>query len=706
MGIVSTLALFRHALIGASLICLIGGAWAQGTADRTISGNALSRAENRQKDAETLNSLLAEGRLLYERDKLKLGGYQYCSQAVSLAEQGEFRGSIEAASKALYLGQESRDDNLIASAKRDFAIAYSYAGDLERADDYARQALQHKYKSAAAVAAPSYKILGDVAGRRKQWAQAIAHYESAAAVASSKLAPLISLSLINAYIEAGVPEDARRLFDQFPAPEGGVLVSSYRRTHGNLLLAENQTDQACAVFAQAAQPSQQIDADYVRMWALEGLGRCHLKRHDSAQARQALTQAIEATERVRAKFRSEEFKAGLFGDIQGIFEQAIGLAVDEKRFDDAFLLAEQSRSRALLDTVRNRVGANVASATIKNVDELRRALRPNEVIVEYFMLPDRLVTWSVRSSGIRGSVRDVSRATLRSDVDMFRAAVLRRRAPDVNGQGAILYDDLLAPASLTAGEKVIIIPHGPLHYLPFQALRESNQFMIERHPLAIAPSATVALDLLDRKPRLENGLVAFGNPATSAREALPGAEQEVQKISTLFPKKQVFYTQRADRQAFINHAGAAHVLHVAAHAEVDLIDPLASRILLASKEPDSGFLTAREIYDVDLHKTSLVTISACESGLGQIARGDEIMGLSRSFFSAGADGLVMSLWPVSDDSTELLMTTFYGELSRGSELIDALQKAQLSVLRHQGFAQPFFWAPFSVSGNWRLKLNV
>lgn len=705
-GVVSALALFRHVLLGASLIGLISGAWGQNAADRTTSGNALSRAESRQKDAETLSSLLAEGRLLYERDKLRLGGYQYCSQAVSLAEQGEFRGSIEAASKALYLGQESRDDNLIASAKRDFAIAYSYAGDLERADDYARQALRHKYKSASAVAAPSYKILGDVAMRRKRWAQAIAHYESAAAVASAKLAPLISLSLINAYVEAGVPEDARRLFDQFPPPEGGVLISSYRRTQGNLLLAENQTDKACEVFAQAAQPSQQADADYARMWALEGLGRCHLQRHDSAQARQALAQAIEAVEKVRAKFRSEEFKAGLFGDIQGIFEQAIGLAVDEKRFDDALLLAEQSRGRALLDIVRNRVGISMSSTTISSVDELRHALRPNEAIVEYFMLPDRLVTWVIRDTGIHGSVRKVSPATLRSDVDMFRTAVLRRRSQDVNGQAAILYDDLLTSAKLVTGEKVIIVPHGPLHYLPFQALRTGNQFMIERHPMAIAPSATMTLDLLSRKSRLESSLVAFGNPSTSAREPLPGAEQEVRKISSLFPKKQVFYTQQADRQAFINHAGAARMLHVAAHAEVDFVDPLASRILLASKEPDSGFLTAREIYDVDLHNTSLVTVSACESGLGRIARGDEIMGLSRSFFSAGADGLVMSLWPVADDSTELLMTTFYGELSRGSELIDALQKAQLSVMRHKGFAQPFFWAPFSASGNWRLKLNV
>lgn len=684
--------------IGAFLVFLAASAWGQSAA-----GMALNNAQNRQKDAETIVSLLAEGRLLYSRDKLKLGGYQYCSQAVSLAEKGEFRGSIDAASKALILGLDRRDDNLVAAAKRDLAIAYSYAGDLEHAEDYARQALQHKYNKASVVAAPAYKVLGDVAARRKQWAQAIANYESALAIASPKLAPLVSLSLINAYTEAGVPEEARRLFDQFPVQTSGALVSSYQRTQGNLLLAENQTENACALFAQATRQSQEIDADYVRMWAFEGLGRCRLQRQEMAQARQALASAIEATERVRAKFRSEEFKTGLFGNIQGIFEQAIGLAVDENRFGDAFLLAEQSRGRALLDTVRNRTGTDVGIAALNKLDMLQQALRPNEVIVEYFLLPDRLVTWSVRSSGIQGWSRNISPATLRSDVDMFRAAVLRRRAQDVNAQAETLYQDLLASAKLLADEKVVIIPHGPLHYLPFQALHDGKRFVIESHPLAIAPSATVALNLLSRKPRLDNRLVAFGNPANAAREPLPGAEQEVQKISTLFSKKQVFYAQQADRKSFIDHAGSARVLHVAAHAEVDLVDPLASHIVLASQEPDSGFLTAREIYDVDLGNTSLITISACESGLGRIARGDEIMGLSRSFFSAGADSLVMSLWPVSDDSTELLMTSFYDELTRGSELIDALQKAQLSVMHRREFAQPFFWAPFNASGNWRLK---
>lgn len=142
---------------------------------------------------------------------------------------------------------------------------------------------------------------------------------------------------------------------------------------------------------------------------------------------------------------------------------------------------------------------------------------------------------------------------------------------------------------------------------------------------------------------------------------------------------------------------------MAAHAEVDSIDPLHSRILLAAEGNDPGFLEAREVYAVDLKGVSLVTLSACESGLGRVARGDEIQGFTRSFLTAGASGLVVSLWPVADDSTELLMTKLYGELAKGSEAIDAMRSAQIAVLAQKKFAHPFFWAPFNLIGDWRLR---
>ena len=126
---------------------------------------------------------------------------------------------------------------------------------------------------------------------------------------------------------------------------------------------------------------------------------------------------------------------------------------------------------------------------------------------------------------------------------------------------------------------------------------------------------------------------------------------------------------------------------------------------LAPDGNDLGFLEAREVYGMNLDKVSLVTLSACESGLGRIARGDEIMGFTRSFLSAGASALLVSLWPVADDSTELLMTTLYGELAKGKSTSSAMQTAQLTVLKRAKYSHPFYWAPFDLVGDWRMQIQ-
>ena len=103
--------------------------------------------------------------------------------------------------------------------------------------------------------------------------------------------------------------------------------------------------------------------------------------------------------------------------------------------------------------------------------------------------------------------------------------------------------------------------------------------------------------------------------------------------------------------------------------------------------------------------TALVTLSACESGLGRIAQGDEVLGFTRSFLSAGSSSLIASLWPVSDDATAVLMSTLYGELAKGRDLQKAMQAGQLAVLKDPKMSHPFFWAPFNLIGNWRLTVG-
>ncbi|MGH8081748.1 MAG: CHAT domain-containing protein, partial [Lysobacter sp.] len=251
------------------------------------------------------------------------------------------------------------------------------------------------------------------------------------------------------------------------------------------------------------------------------------------------------------------------------------------------------------------------------------------------------------------------------------------------------------------------IPHGPLHYLPFQALRVDGKYLIERHPIAIAPSVSIAARLASRAPRTAPQLLAFGNPLVSpaVAEPLPGAEREVGNLAALFPRPQVYLEAAATKARFQTEAPKARIVHVAAHARADIADPLHSQILLADENGRQNFLEAREVLNLNLNNVSLVTLSACESGLGRVADGDEVLGFTRSFLSAGASALVASLWPVPDRDTERLMTTFYRDLRSGQDLQRAMQAGQLAVLERPDTSHPFYWASFNLIGNWRLTVD-
>lgn len=710
------------AVIGLALSCIllssspVTAAAEDAALDTRIADSpALRNAEARLRDAETLRNLSSEGQLLYRRDRIKLDGYQYCSQAVSLAERGEFRQSIQAASKALNVGQQQGDDNLLAAAKRDLAIAYSYAGDLEHAEQYAREALKHRARDPRKIAGPAYKTLGDVSVRRGNIPEAIAYYEQAMQSSSENFQPLIQISLANAYVAAGRAEEARVIYEKIKLPKDSSLRQLYQRGLGNLLLVEGKPREALEQFSAASENARGPDSDYHRLWAQEGKARSLLALDDKEAARQAYLEAARLSESIRARFRSEEFKTGLFGDVQQIFERAIALSMEADDVETAWNLSEASRSRALLDIVRERV----ALSTDAKSDELyvkpiplsavRAELREGEAIVEYHSLEDRLLAWVIRPAGIGGFVIKRTRVELDDAIEEFREKILDR-SRDINQSGQKLYDWLIAPLAIKSNERLLIVPHGGLHYLPFQALRGADGYLIEQHPLAITPSASVATQLANKSKGGKGRLVAFGNPEigvtpeTGKQYALPNAEQEVTRIAALFPEKQVFLKREATKQSFQKNANAP-ILHVAAHAEVDVIDPLQSRILFSADDPHTGSLAARELYGIDLGKVSLVTLSACESGLGRIARGDEILGFTRSFLTAGASGLFMSLWPVSDESTEALMTALYAELAKGAEAVQAMQTAQLAVLKRPRFKHPFFWAPFNLIGDWRMQIR-
>jgi tetratricopeptide (TPR) repeat protein len=162
-------------------------------------------AEARVREMETLARLSADGQALYEADDNKKSGYDYCHVSQSLASAGEFRLAVREASKALFLGQQQKNDDMIAWAKRDLAIAYSYAGNLDRAQQYATEALTHlaRPQNRPIIHAVAYKTLGDVALRRGDTRAAIDWYEKSYGTNEGAMRFLARLGVANAHIAAG-----------------------------------------------------------------------------------------------------------------------------------------------------------------------------------------------------------------------------------------------------------------------------------------------------------------------------------------------------------------------------------------------------------------------------------------------------------------------------------------------------------------------
>ena len=679
-------------------------------ADDADAGNearAALAAIGRLDDADTALSLAAEGAALYDREAVKLDGYAYCSQAVELAEKGEFRESARAASKALHVALETGNKDLLGKAYRDLAIAFNYAGQLERAEQFANLSLKYPGVNPTQVNGPARKVIGDVRTRQGRYDEAIASYEEAQQGSSDRFRPLVDASLANALILSGDLSRARTTLDAIAEPSDARQRAQLQRTRGRLLLAEDKPAEALALYQALANAPADGDEDFYRAWALDGMSKSQAALGNEAEAAQSLDQAIDVFDQARSQFRSDEFKMGLFSDLQNVFERAIGMHSKLGQPARAFDISERSRSRALLDAVSGRADLKGDAGKAMDAATLQKMLRPDEVVVAYHALPDRLMAWVLSNEGVREASFPVAlkRADLARLVDAYRDTLIKLN-PNAAKIGDQIGQLLLAPLGVEAGKRVIIVPHGPLHYLPFQALRLDGEYLIERNPISIAPSISIAARLAERTPTTSAQLLAFGNPTIDPNVAdpLPGAEREVQELAQQFPGARLFFNAEANKTNFRANAPASPIVHIAAHAVADTLDPLHSKVLLADEDGKPNYLEAKDVLGMDLGGVALLALSACESGLGRVENGDEVLGFTRSFLSAGTSTLLASLWPVSDAATEKLMTTLYADLARGEEVQDAMRDAQRAVMANPETSHPFYWAPFNLIGNWRLKV--
>jgi tetratricopeptide (TPR) repeat protein len=345
--------------------------------------------------------------------------------------------------------------------------------------------------------------------------------------------------------------------------------------------------------------------------------------------------------------------------------------------------------------------ASVEAASI--VERLRRRLPAGTILLEYFQAGDELVLF-VFNEGRLSAHRLGSMGDVLALVDRFRFQVnkfglgdsyVRAHADALLSSTdrilAQLYSILIGPCAdeLVAARQLVVVPHGALHYLPFHALIDpTGTPLVERVELAYAPSSTVLAACYDRPAMADDSanrlLIGVSDPA------IPQVSREVAALRTTFGDSQVLTDADATEQAFRRRAPAADVIHLASHAVFRQDNPLFSAIKLAN-----GWLSLYDLYGMRL-RASLVTLSACETGVSGVLAGDELVGLARGLFQAGAASVVVSLWSVNDASTARLMQHFYCYLEGGLGPAAAMRRAQTDLRRE--YPHPYHWAPFLVIG--------
>ncbi|MEW6213527.1 MAG: CHAT domain-containing protein, partial [Acidobacteriota bacterium] len=255
---------------------------------------------------------------------------------------------------------------------------------------------------------------------------------------------------------------------------------------------------------------------------------------------------------------------------------------------------------------------------------------------------------------------------------------------------ARIYEAVFEPLEMMIEtNRIIIIPHGPLHYVPFHALSDGLEYLLDQFEISRAPSASVLkmCRASARRRSRQKTMLAVGVSAPD----LPHVEDEIAGLCEVFADAVALTGSEATQKNFLRLASCSRYLHIASHGRFRQDNPMFSSLRLADSH-----LNFYGLLDLRL-RAEMVTLSACQTGVSAIIPGDELHGLMRGFLCAGAPSLVVSLWMVSDRSTALLMTEMYKRISAGETKRAALRAAQLEV--RNLYPHPYYWAPFVLMGN-------
>lgn len=719
------------------------------------------------------------------------------------------RGNLHKAEKyfkqALAIKEKLTPDSLtITTTLNSLGTLARERGEPGDAEEYFLKAysLSKALKPDTAYVALSLNNLGDVAAERGQLDAAADYYRKALKI-NEKIAPQSQETAKNLNSLAEVTTDgaaeyftrALHILEEL-APKSMWYADSLNGL-GHLARENNQHQIAADYFDRALNV---LEAQIGRFGGSQGLKANFRARRrsiyrDAIRQRFALDQPVVAfhnLERSRARSfldilaeRELRFSADVPEELEKA-RRSIDVNYDRNLVQLDALSDEQEQEREEIEKEQGRLRQEREEIATKILEasprfaalqypqpltfaEAREALDPGTVMLSYSVGEEDTDLFVLRrDQALQVHTLAIGEEELRQKIERFHCLVTKEIKSNTDREDITkiltdLYPILVDPAAteIDKGERVVVVPDGPLHLLPFNALvrelgggeEKTRQYLVEWKPLHSVISATVYAQLVQARTQgkpppaqTQVELVAFGDPHYPASlktqklatisdvrvrsmseqglfdwDPLPYSRREVEEIARLFTAKnvQIYLGEEATEERVKALDQKARVLHFATHGYLDQRSPLDSGLALTIPETltddrENGILQMWEILESVRIDADLVVLSACDSGLGHEQGGEGLIGLTRAFLYAGAHSVAATLWKVEDRATAELMKRFYRYLRAGKPKDEALRAAQMELIRgpievtdesgrlvKSEVSAPYYWAAFQIFGDWQ-----
>jgi len=665
---------------------------------------------------------------------------------------GDYAKAIDYQQQLLAISREIKDRNSEGKALGNLGIAYRNLGDYAKAIDYSEQLLaiareiKDRNSEGAALGnlGAAYLSLGD-------FAKAIDYSEQLLAIAreikdrNSEGKALGNLGV--AYYYLGDYAKAIDYSEQHLAiareikdrnREGAALgnLGAGYLSLGDFAKAIDYSEQHLAI-------AREIKHRSSESLALNNLGVAFYKSGKLSAAETTLFEGMKVKESLRGELNDDN-KVKIFDTQSNTYRTLQQVLIAQNKTDTALEIAERGRARAFVELLSSRLNIKEKpqAPKIEQIKQIAKA--QNATLVQYSIVYDdfkvadkqqtkesELYIWVVKPTGeVTFRKADLKPLWQKENTNLKELVITSRESIGARGRGIDvsynpdagkaqnnlkrLHKLLIKPIAdvlpKNSSARVIFIPQDSLFLVPFPALRDENgKYLIEKHTILTSPSIQVLN--LTRKQRNNKGTqnLIVGNPKMpklppkigeppQQLTPLPGAETEAKAIASLLNTKPLIGSEATESEV-VKRLPQARIIHLATHGIFNGIQGLNSGIALTpdfqgGNQKNDGLLTAGEIFDLKLN-ADLVVLSACDTGRGKIT-GDGVVGLSRSFISAGVPSVLVSLWSVPDAPTASLMTEFYQNLSKNPDKATALRQAMLTTMKQH--PAPKDWAAFTLIG--------